>query len=536
MKKILVVLSVVAMAFASCTQGDKTLPRPEFPEVNTLSVEAGKSYKITFVAEANWVVSVPAEAQRYAELRYENFTDTSHSGSAGEQTITLHMKSKVGSYFEDITFYIEITMNGYTENLAECTIAKLTKVLTVTGTPNAGFEEEVLSVFSKGGHPENGPFASCENAYSVVHKRGVDAEDGNYVVAHDFDMDYDYVIYGKDASGEFVPVANDSNSWLSCPTFGTNGEKHRLEMRYNASSAVMTEGVGYEAYVNVEDEKKNVVISVYYRFNPADEAVVERTFGLADSALAAEKGIVMDGSGLNYTLTYPSLEVFTNDYMAAAFKLVGYTDIYGGIGSGSNNLVFEHNEESDVWYLRPAEGASLAQLRRTETLTISAVGSSLVSYTINIIFDWVEESSSVADGSVSFVNAEVANQSGATLVKLEATDEDYNAEIAIEHQYKLTYASAALLKTPASTAMVIPGFEMGMIMNINDLEAGHFNYSEALEFAKDAATGDVNLGLRQFKDEDNNIYELDVPAGSCELYCLDGEGSKFARILFVLSE
>ena len=84
--------------------------------------------------------------------------------------------------------------------------------------------------------------------------------------------------------------------------------------------------------------------------------------------------------------------------------------------------------------------------------------------------------------------------------------------------------------------MVIPGFEMGMIMNINDLEAGHFNYSEALEFAKDAATGDVNLGLRQLKDEDDNIYELDVPAGSCELYCLDGEGGKFARILFVLSE
>ena len=546
MKNILVVLSVVAMLFTSCITQSETLPRPEFPELNNLTVGAGRSYKLTFVAETNWLVSLPAESQPYATLRFEGFTDTSHSGAAGEHTITLLVNSGVGSYFEDIVFNIEITMNGYTENLAVCTVPKDTRKITVTGVPNAGFEESVQADFVEDGHPEDSPFAACENRYSVVYKKGLDASDANFVVAHDFGYDCDYVVYAKNASGEFEPVTEDASSWLELRAFGEKEEKHRLHMNYTNSKAVLTKGVGYEAYVNVVDEKKNLIISVYYLYNPDAEVVVERTFGLADAELAASKGITLTGSGLSYTLTWPSYEdeikaeTFTTDYLnaeflAAALKFTGYESVNFGLGSGTTNLVIEHNEESDVYYLRLAEDVSLDALVRTDVLNVSAVGDSMVSYTINLVFGWIKAEEGVeTDGSVSFVNENTANDSGATLVKLNSGDEGYDSESTLEHQYLLTYTSASLFETPASVALNIPGFVDGMVVNTDDIGAEHFNYSEGLEFSKDVATGDIYLKKRVLKDQDENVVEFDVPNGSCELFCLDANGTKFIRILFVL--
>jgi hypothetical protein len=167
---------------------------------------------------------------------------------------------------------------------------------------------------------------------------------------------------------------------------------------------------------------------------------------------------------------------------------------------------------------------------REEVLNISAVGSELHSYTINLVFDWIKDNgASTADGSVNFVNAEVANAAGATLSKLESTSADFDSEWAIDNQYILTYASADILKSPAQAALNIPGFDIGTVSNIHNGNSGNdYSYSDVLDFSKDASTGEVLLTL---KDAD----VADIPNGKCDLLCADGSGKKFIRILFVLN-
>ena len=81
--------------------------------------------------------------------------------------------------------------------------------------------------------------------------------------------------------------------------------------------------------------------------------------------------------------------------------------------------------------------------------------------------------------------------------------------------------------------MNVPGFAQGMIFNIDDMSADHFNYSETLDFYKDSTTGEVLLGYRPNTEEGGNT-DVKAPNGSCELFCCDAEGNKFVRILFVL--
>ena len=545
MKKLFAVLSVVAMMFAACTSdnGGKTPQKPNFPEVQNLTVESGASYDITFTAEKPWTVLLPAESQVYASLSFDGMTDTQFYGEAGEATITVNVREGLMSYAKDIVFSVDMTMEQYTECIAQLTIPRTPYAIDVYGSAPEGFDNTV-SKFLTDGHPENGPFVNAPNKYTVMYLSASEALYGDYVVAHDFDKLYNYVVYAKNSEGVFAPITEDTK-WLEHRAFrrkvtdAAGNSKYygmfSLAMNYTKSDAVFTEGVGYEAYVNIEDENGDAIVSVYFLYDPSREVVIETKIELADEALAAEKGVLFDNSSYAYTLTYPSADILTTNYLAGALKFTGFTEIYGGFGSGTKNLVFEHNEELDVWYVRLADGASAASLMREEVLNISALSGSLHSYTINLVFDWIaDDGGSAADGSVNFVNAEVANAAGATLVKLNATDADYNSEWGIDTQYRLTYTSEALLTTPAKAALNVEGFDHGLILNIDDMSADHFNYSEALDFYKDTTTGEVLLGYSPYPEQPG--VTPTAPNGSCELFCCDAEGNKFARILFVLND
>ena len=543
MKKIFAVLSVVAMMFAACTP-DKgnTTQKPNFPELQTLTVESGKSYDITFTAEKPWTVLLPAESQVYASLSFDGMTDTQFYGEAGEATITINVREGLMSYAKDIVFSVDMTLEQYTESIAQLTIPRTPYEIDVYGAAPEGFEDNTLSQFLTGGHPENGPFVNAPNKYTVMYLSASEAMYGDYVVAHDFDKLYNYVVYAKNAEGVFAPITEETK-WLEHRAFrrkvtdeAGNSKYYgmfSLAMNYTKSDAVFTEGVGYEAYVNIEDENGDAIVSVYFLYDPSREVVIETSVGLADADLAASKGVVFDDSSYTYSLTYPSADILTTDYLAAALKFTGYNEVYGGFGSGTKDLVFEHNEELNVWYVRLADGASAASLMREEVLNISAVCNEMHTYTINLVFDWIaDDGGSTTDGSVSFVNAEVANAAGATLVKLSTTNADYNSEWGIESQYRLTYTSEELLTTPAKAALNVEGFDHGLILNIDDMSADHFNYSEALDFYKDTTTGEVLLGYSPYLEQPG--VTPTAPNGKCELFCCDAEGKKFARILFVL--
>lgn len=561
MKKILAILSGVAMLFASCTNtNEESSPVPlKFPELQEYDAVAGQSYELTFVVDHNWTVSLPAESQSYAFINYNDRPESFHSGAAGEHTISVVILETAVSYAQDLIVCVDLTMNGHTATIAKYKIARSEFPVNVTGAPTAGMEESVKSTFTQGGHPENGPFASAPHTYTLRHFKGINAQYGDFYVQHDLSPDvYNYAVYVKGGTGKFILA--DENSWVNFITFGDNDEKFRLEMSYNQGR--ITKNVGYEAYVNLEDEYGKPLVSVYHVFNPDDEIVVDTSMSLAYPDLATSKGVTMKGTGTTITLTIPSADIIarpaeqtptidesestegsesttvklnpTDDNLAAALKFTGYNEVYGGFGSGTDKLNFVYDSERDVYYLCLAAGAQPAEITRTEVLNISAVGDVMHSYTVNLVFDWIEEGGDItADGTVNFVNAETAEAAGATLVKLMSTDADYSKEWGVEHQYRLTYTSQELFSNPAAVALNIPGFVQGMVVNIDDMSEQHFNYSGALEFAKSESTGEVTLTLR--KDKEGNNVENYIPNGSCELFCNDAEGTKLIRILFVLN-
>ncbi len=547
MKKIFAIFSIVAIMFASCTpdNGEETPTMPTFPALQELTVESGESYEVTFTTDKAWSVSLSAEAAVYATLTYtyeDGFTstDTQFYGAAGQHTVVVNVREGIVSYAKDITFTLDMTLDTYTQSIAKFTIPITPYEIDVYGSAPEGFDN-ILSKFITGGHPENGPFVNVPNKYSVLYLNSSDAIYGDFVVAHDFDKLFNYVVYEK-REGKFVPIT-DNTKWLELRAFTRKVTDDKgveklykmfsLSMDYKKSDAVFTEGVGYEAYVNIEDENGDAVVSVYFIYDPNAEIVIETKMELANPELAAEKGIVFEDNGYSCTLTYPTAESFTSSYLAGALKFTGYTEIYGGFGSGTQNLVFEHNEESDIWYVRLAEGASVSSLVRDEVLNISAVSYDMHSYTINLVFDWIAaaEDGSEIDYLVNFVSAEVANAAGATLSKLENTSADYDTEWGIEAQYCLTYTSAELLKTPAKAALNINGFEIGTVSNIHkEQNSDEYSYSDVLEFGKDASTGEILLTLKE------GVEVADIPNGKCDLLCADKSGKKFIRILFVLND
>ena len=532
MKKILVVFSALAMMFASCENGgDAAVVKPNFPEVQSFEAVAGGTYELTFVAEKAWTVSLPATSQSAAFLVYDGLSESSHSGEAGEYTIIVKMREGIISYAKDIVTEVQLTMEGFTETIATYTVARTEFPVNVKGAANVGSEESAKSTFTEGGHPVGGPFASAPHIYTLRHYSGNDAKYAEFYVEHDLpSSNYNYAVYAKDASGNFVTVDIEAaTSWVEFQSFGANNEKFRLYMNY--TRGILTPEVGYEAYVNLEDENGDALVSVYHIFNPAQEEVIEYKMELADAELAAQSGVTMEGSGLTYSMKFASEDLLTTNALAGALKFTGYREVYGGFGSGTQNLKFEHNAEADLYYICLTEGASASSLPRTEVLNISAVGDGMYSYTINLEFSWIAASDGdiTTDYSASFVNAANANSLGATLEKLEAGNAEFDSEWNISLQYRMTYTSAELFKVPAQVALNIPGFEFGTVSNIHfENSADDFLYSDALDFAKDPVTGEVLLTLKE------GVDAASIPNGKCDLLCADASGKKFIRILFVL--
>ena len=409
MNKIIAILCGVAILFVSCNTGggDNEQPKPNFPTAQEFAVEAGESYELVFTVDFPCLLQLPAASQQYATLRYGGDTDTQFYIEAGEHTATINIKSGVGSYARDLVFNVELASGKYTEALAVCTLARIPYIINVSGRPNAGFEESSKARFSAGGHPENGPFVYSANCYTLRHYSKSEATYGDYIVWHDYPREkFNYVVYVKDARGQFVAVAGDDESKYTEPTWveftpfeGTDPnetseeaankvwQKFRLAMNTSSSYARFTRNVGYEAYVNLEDENGDAVVSVYHVFDPNAEVVTETSFGLANIALATEKCVTLVGNGNNYTLTIPTIDILTENVAAATLSITGYTEIYASIAQ-DQLLDVIYDKELNTLHIALKEGVDASALLRTDTLTISALGDSVDEYTVSVVFEW----------------------------------------------------------------------------------------------------------------------------------------------------
>lgn len=401
MKKIFVILSVVAMMFVSCAYncGEITGPQiPTFPELQELTVESGKSYDITFTTDKAWTVSLPAESQQYATMTFEGSTEMQFYGEAGEHTITVNVREGIMSYAKDIVFVVDMTMESYTESIVKLTIPRIPYEITVSGGAPAGMEEIVQSTFEKGGHPENGPFASAANTYTVRYLNSSDAKYGDFVVSHDCDLLYNYVLYAKSsADGEFEPVADNSNDWLKLRMWKPQDVSFfALEMMHTSTKAVKTEGVGYEAYVNLEDENGDALVSVYFLYDPTAVAPVKPSVELAYPEEASAKGVTFVGEGTAYTLTLPTPDLLGENNKAASIKITGYA----GGGYMTENLKFVESDVPGIYYTALAESVTIDSLVRENTLSVSAINAEgAKEYTITVVFEWAPEAEETPEGT-----------------------------------------------------------------------------------------------------------------------------------------
>jgi hypothetical protein len=391
MKKFIAIFFGVAALFASCNSKDGNgVVEPNFPPVHNLTVESGKSYEITFTAEKPWSVLLPAESQVYATLSYDGVTDTQFYGVANEEcTIVVNVREGVMSYAKDIVFNVQIELENISKDLALLTVKRTPYEITVTGTVTEG-----ESTFEKGGHPADGPFASVPNTYKVTYKNRFDGPEAAMIVEHNFDKLYNYRVYAKTKDEEgnvsFGPMGADDSGfpWVRLVTFGPKGEKFRLTMEHGDSYAVLTAGVGYEAYVNIEDENGDAIVSVYYLYNPNAVAPSAEAVLLYNATDAAANGVKLEGGGVAYKLTLSSPELLTTKHAAAALKVNGFN----AGGFAQENLRFAHDEANDYYYVTLAEGASLDGLARENNLSIATIDNNgLREVAITVILDWIAE-------------------------------------------------------------------------------------------------------------------------------------------------
>ncbi len=405
MKKIFAILSVVAMMFASCTPDSQVEVVVNFPETQSLTVESGGYYEIKFTPEYDWKVSLPAKSQIYATLTYTyedgyKSTDTAFYGEAGVETaITVNVEPGMFSYAKDLVIDVNITMEGMSNKLAVLTIPKTPYVINVMGSAPTGMEEYVQSRLEPNGHPAKGPFASAANTYIVRYLNASDATYGDYVVYHDLDLMYNYVVYAKNSKGKFAPI-DENCQWLELRKFTkkvdvTDDEgkvetlaydAFSLEMRHTKSEAVKTKNVGYEAYVNLEDENGDPLVSVYFLYDPTAVPTLGPDMELAYPEEAKAKGVTLEGVGTMYTLFIPKLELLEPTSTAASLKITGWA----GGGYTTPGLVFTNNGAGDIYQTVMAADATSETLLRENNLTFAVVNAEgAKEYTVTVILDEV---------------------------------------------------------------------------------------------------------------------------------------------------
>lgn len=133
MKKNLILLCGLLLSvstFFACKENDEPTPAPEptFPELQTITAEAGDEITLSFSANYDWVATISEDTYTYFQLLSGETKVNRLSGMAGEQTIKVAVAEDV--VYEDAPVAeVTLTMDGKSQ-----VIAKITYPITVRET------------------------------------------------------------------------------------------------------------------------------------------------------------------------------------------------------------------------------------------------------------------------------------------------------------------------------------------------------------------------------------------------------------------
>lgn len=119
----LVVWSVITtMFFIGCSSSDEEgVPEVKFPELKEISCNAGETSSISFSAPVNWEISSNAG---WCKFKDGDFTQSSLSGKAGNQTVTIEISADGQDYDKEDVANITLKMDGKSQVIYKITRVK----------------------------------------------------------------------------------------------------------------------------------------------------------------------------------------------------------------------------------------------------------------------------------------------------------------------------------------------------------------------------------------------------------------------------
>ncbi len=154
MKLISVLALILMLAFNSCKEEEAVIT-PVFPELKEISGQPGETFDITFSANLDWSMK---SSSAWCKFIRGEFTETTASGKAGDQTLTVQISDDSWNYDTDDVSELTLTMGETSKVIYKITRPK--KVISeaqVTDSEGNIYNEE-NPIVVKGGEPGNPEF------------------------------------------------------------------------------------------------------------------------------------------------------------------------------------------------------------------------------------------------------------------------------------------------------------------------------------------------------------------------------------------
>lgn len=229
-------LAGVVFSATSCDPAEST-PDPVFPDFVEKTVAAGETVELSFSANQDWTVSIPAaEAGTYFRLTDGSTKSFAVKGEAGDHTVSVVVIGEQD--FENHELTVSMTMGDRTEDIAKITLPALERSMSIS---RAVFNADKTD-FATG---EDGSYEyeqiAADSEIELIWPASISLADNPY---------RNYILV--DSSVEWA--VSDKTDWISfSPASGSAGQTV-VEISCNLSDLSLEEGVDLTGTFTVSGE------------------------------------------------------------------------------------------------------------------------------------------------------------------------------------------------------------------------------------------------------------------------------------------
>ena len=229
-------LAGVVFSATSCDPAEST-PDPVFPDFVEKTVAAGETVELSFSANQDWTVSIPAaEAGTYFRLTDGSTQSFAVKGEAGDHTVSVVVIGEQD--FENHELTVSMTMGDRTEDIAKITLSALERSMSIS---RAVFNADKTD-FATG---EDGSYEyeqiAADSEIELIWPASISLADNPY---------RNYILV--DSSVEWA--VSEKADWISfSPASGSAGQTV-VEISCNLSDLSLEEGVDLTGTFTVSGE------------------------------------------------------------------------------------------------------------------------------------------------------------------------------------------------------------------------------------------------------------------------------------------